>query len=187
MAGFSACIGRTGANNAMHTIWKQMSNRAATVCMRLLYCRRHTVKAKIPITKPQICRFDSTSVADRAMKQLMFSRIGMSAVLGIALFVAPAQPSAASCILINAPSEKACNAACCANKTCCETSQKNTAPPVQPLAKSGSNQQTTAALPATLAVALLDYAATTKLPIFSSAEFVAHSPAPLTLICIRLI
>jgi len=121
------------------------------------------------------------------MKWMMFGKIGMSAVLAIALFVAPAQPSAASCILSNAPSEKPCDAGCCANKSCCETSQKNTAPPVQPSAKSGSNQQTTTALPATLALALLDYAATTKLPIFSSKEFVAHSPAPLAIICIRLI
>ena len=111
----------------------------------------------------------------------------MSAVLAIALFVAPAQPSAASCILSNAPSEKACDAGCCANKTCCETSQKNTAPPVQPLAKSGSNQQNTVALPAAVVVALLNYAPATESPISLGAEWTAHSPAPLALICIRLI
>ena len=117
----------------------------------------------------------------------MFSKIGMSAVLAIALFLAPARLSAATCILSNTASEKACDAGCCANKTCCETSQKNTAPPVQPLAKSGSNQQNTVALPATVVVALLNYAPTTEPPISLGAEWTAHSPAPLALICIRLI
>ena len=117
----------------------------------------------------------------------MISKIGMSVVLAMALFLAPARLSAATCILINAPSEKACDAGCCANKTCCETSQKNTAPPVQPLAKSGSNQHNTVALPTVVVVALLNYAPATESPISLGAEWTAHSPAPLALICIRLI
>ena len=46
MAGFSACIGRTGANNATHTIWRQMSNRAAAVRMSAFYRRKRAVKSK---------------------------------------------------------------------------------------------------------------------------------------------
>jgi hypothetical protein len=117
----------------------------------------------------------------------MLSKISVSVMVATALFGASMRLPAASCILSNAPSEKACKPGCCANKTCCKTSQKNTAPPVQPLAKSGSDQQNIAALPAMVAVAVLNQAATTESPIFSSAECTAHSPAPLTLICIRLI
>ena len=37
VAGFSAWVGRTGANNATQIIWIQMSNRAATVCISPFY------------------------------------------------------------------------------------------------------------------------------------------------------
>src|ERR1700682_2183911 len=116
----------------------------------------------------------------------MLSKIGMSGVLAIALFVAPAQPSTASCILINAPSEKPCDMGCCANKSCCETSQKNTAPATQPLAKSGVDQQINLISPSSVVIATL-HQDLIEFPAFSSAEWTAHSPPPLALICIRLI
>jgi hypothetical protein len=117
----------------------------------------------------------------------MLSKISVSVMVATALFGASMRLPAASCILSNMPSEKACTPGCCANKTCCKTSQKNTAPPVQPLAKSGFNQQNIVALPAMVAVALPNPAVATESPVFSSAECTAHSPAPLALICIRLI
>lgn len=64
--------------------------------------------------------------------------------MAAALFTAPVGLAARSCILSSAPSQKACQASCCANKTCCATSPKNTAAPSQPLAKADSGQQLTA-------------------------------------------
>jgi len=61
--------------------------------------------------------------------------------MAAALFMAPVGLAARSCILTNAPSQKACQPSCCANKTCCATSPKNTAPESQPLAKADSGQQ----------------------------------------------
>jgi len=116
----------------------------------------------------------------------MPGRITLSLLLAMTIIVAPASLSARACILSNVATEKACAPACCVNKTCCETSQKNTAPPVQPLAKSGSDQQNVATLPATVAVAVQHQGAIES-PVFSRAEWTAHSPAPLALICIRLI
>src|SRR5438132_12196421 len=69
----------------------------------------------------------------------MLSRIIVSAAMATALFIAPVGLAARSCILTNAPSQKACQSSCCANKTCCATSPKNTAPPSQPLAKADSS------------------------------------------------
>jgi hypothetical protein len=115
----------------------------------------------------------------------MFSGTSISVLLATAVFVAPMRLPAASCILSNAPSEKACLPGCCANKACCKTSHKNTTPPAQPFAKSGSDQNVVA-IPSTVsAIALIQAAADSS--VFSSAECTAHSPPPLALICIRLI
>jgi hypothetical protein len=114
------------------------------------------------------------------------SRIMISVGLAVALVATPAHISARSCILANAPTQKACQPACCANKTCCETSHKNTSPPTQPLAKAGSDQGNIATLPSPVAVAALNYAPAESF-VFSSADRAVHSPATLALICIRLI
>jgi hypothetical protein len=116
----------------------------------------------------------------------MLNRIMISVAMAAALLVAPVSISARYCILLNAAAEKACQPGCCANKTCCATSQKNTAQAAQPLAKSGSDQQTIATLPSLVAVAALIPAAETS-SIFSSRDCTAHSPPPLALSCIRLI
>jgi len=112
----------------------------------------------------------------------------ISGALAVALVAAPACVSARSCILVNAPTQKACQPACCANKTCCVTSPKNTSAPAQPLAKSGSDYGKIAAatLPSPVAVAVVNYAPGESF-VFSSVDCAAHSPAPLALICIRLI
>src|ERR1700745_3932816 len=82
----------------------------------------------------------------------MLSKIVISVVMALAFVAAPVGSAAGSGILVNAPSQKACQPSCCANKTCCATSSKNTAPSSQPLAKADSGQQLsatcfTAALP----------------------------------------
>ena len=62
----------------------------------------------------------------------------ISVATAVALVAAPMGSAARSCILVNAPSQKACQLRCCANMTCCVTSPKNKAPSSQPLAKSDS-------------------------------------------------
>jgi hypothetical protein len=111
----------------------------------------------------------------------------ISVALAVALVAAPVASTARSCILVNAPSQKACQPSCCANKTCCATSSKNTAPASQPLAKADSGQQLNAT-----------YFVTATLP-FSSSEagaeqfrlhvtsLSAHSPPQLALLCTFLI
>jgi hypothetical protein len=116
----------------------------------------------------------------------MLNRIMISVVMAAALIAAPVSVSARSCILVNASSQKACQPGCCANKACCATSKKNTAPIFQPLAKSASAQQDIATLPPAVAFVGLCPAART-LSVFSSRDCTAHSPPTLALICIRLI
>jgi len=116
----------------------------------------------------------------------MLSRIMISVVLAVAFVAAPVRISARSCILVNAPTQKACQPVCCANKTCCETSPKNTSPTAQPLAKSGSDQGNIATLPSPVALAVLNYAPAESF-VFSSRDCAAHSPPPLALNCTRLI
>ena len=116
----------------------------------------------------------------------MVGKISMSVILGAALFFGTIKVPAAPCILSNAPAEKACTMGCCAYKSCCETSQHRTGLPTQPLAKSSSNQQNIAALPA-IVMATIPGEPATDLFVFSSAVCSAHSPPPLALICIRLI
>jgi len=117
----------------------------------------------------------------------MLNRIMISVAVAATLIAAPVSVSARSCILSNSPGEKACQSDCCANKTCCATSPKNTAPASQPLAKSASGQQNIATFPAMAAVAVLNQPATIESHIFCSAALCAHSPPTLALICIRLI
>jgi hypothetical protein len=94
--------------------------------------------------------------------------------------------SARSCILSNVASEKACKPGCCANKKCCETSEKNRATPSQPLAKSGADQQNIIASCSATAVVGMDQDTTPKLVLRLGGNS-SHSPPTLALICIRLI
>jgi len=103
-----------------------------------------------------------------------------------ALFTAPVGLAARSCILYSAPSQKACQSSCCANKTCCAISPKNTAPQSQPLAKGDSSQQ----LKATGFVAALSFssyeAGAEQLRLEATAPS-ANSPPRLALLCTFLI
>jgi len=103
-----------------------------------------------------------------------------------ALFTAPVGLAARSCILTNAPSQKACQPSCCANKTCCATSPKNTAPQSQPLAKADFSQQ----LKATGFVAALSFStceAGAEQFRFQAAAPLSNSPPRLALFCTLLI
>src|SRR2546426_12565742 len=100
----------------------------------------------------------------------MLSRIIVSLATAAALFTAPVGLAAGSCILSSAPSQKACQSSCCANKTCCATSPKNTAPPSQPLAKGDSSQQ----LKATGFVAALSFSSCET----GAEQFRCQAPVP---------
>jgi hypothetical protein len=116
----------------------------------------------------------------------MIGKITLSVAVGLALFAATVRLPASTCILSNISTQKACQPGCCANKSCCETSDERTGPPVQPLAKTSIDQQNIAPPPSTMVVAMLSQPAT-QLAIFPGADGVVHSPPPLALICIRLI
>jgi hypothetical protein len=106
--------------------------------------------------------------------------------MATALFTAPVGLAARSCILTNAPSQKACQSSCCANKTCCATSPKNTAAPSEPLAKADSGQQ----LSATCFAAALPFSsceAGAEQFRFQAAAPLANSPPRLALLCTLLI
>jgi hypothetical protein len=116
----------------------------------------------------------------------MLSRIMISVAMAAALFMAPVGLAARSCILVNAPSQKACQPSCCANKTCCATSPKNTAPPSQPLAKADSGQQLTAiCFEAALPLSSREFGAEQFR--FQATAPLANSPPQLALLCTFLI
>jgi hypothetical protein len=110
----------------------------------------------------------------------------MSMAMAAALFTAPAGLAARSCILSNAPSQKACQSSCCANKTCCATSPKNTAPPSQPLAKANSNQRLNAACFA-VALPFSNYETGAQQFRFQATAPSAKPPPRLALLCTLLI
>jgi hypothetical protein len=107
--------------------------------------------------------------------------------MAITLSVVAMPLSARSCILSNVASEKACKPGCCANKKCCETSEKNRAIPSQPLAKSGADQQNIVASPPAIAIVGVDQDTTLKSALRLGPTGSSHSPPTLALICIRLI
>jgi len=103
-----------------------------------------------------------------------------------AMTVAPLRMPAASCVLSNAPSREACKSKCCANKTCCAVSRKNTSAASQPLSQSVSAKQQVIGFISIPLVGSHALAAAAE-PICASAPMRAHSPPPLAATCIRLI
>ncbi|PYK14956.1 MAG: hypothetical protein DME55_14315 [Verrucomicrobia bacterium] len=114
----------------------------------------------------------------------MLSRIIVSMAMAAAVFTAPVGLATRSCILSSAPT--ASPSSCCANKTCCATSPKNTAPASQPLAKGDSSQQ----LKATGFVTVLSFSScengTAQFRLEATASS-AISPPRLALLCTFLI
>jgi hypothetical protein len=117
----------------------------------------------------------------------MLSRIMISVAVAVALVAAPMGSAARSCILVNAPSQKACQPGCCANKTCCATSPKNTAPASQPLAKADSAQQLSATCFAPVALPYPNCEVGSEQFRPHIASLPAHSPPQLALLCTFLI
>jgi hypothetical protein len=115
------------------------------------------------------------------------SKIVISLMVAMAMPVAATPLSARTCILSNVASEKACKPRCCANKKCCETSEKNRATPSQPLAKSGADQSNIVASPSAVAVVGIDQALSAKPFFYLSRNSSSHFQATLAFICIRLI
>jgi hypothetical protein len=117
----------------------------------------------------------------------VLGRTVISVIVAITLPIVATPLSARSCILSNVASEKACKPGCCANKTCCKTSEKNRATPSQPLAKSGTDQQNIVVSPPVLNVVSVNQPARTKSVLPRLASCSSYSSATLALICIRLI
>jgi len=117
----------------------------------------------------------------------MLSRIIISLAAAVAMLVTPIGSAARSCILVNAPSQKACQSPCCANITCCVTSPKNTASSTQPLAKSGSAPETIAVGAPAIAAASLHQSWEESRRCQIDSGLVAILPPQLPLLCTFLI
>src|SRR5262249_22103367 len=104
----------------------------------------------------------------------MLGRIAVSLTVAAAILIAESSASS-TCVLLNAPNQKACASPCCATKPCCATSGKRDTESVPPFATSTSSQPSF--VPWTAAVADLQVAAA---PIdgshFSVADVQWHSP-----------
>jgi hypothetical protein len=116
----------------------------------------------------------------------MLIRLTIAFALVLALFAAPVRASARSCIIYDTPVQKACQAGCCTNQTCCATSPKNTAPVAQPLAKGSATHELNATVTPVLtgtAPSVPEYQDVTKFALDCS----ALSPPRLALLCTFLI
>jgi hypothetical protein len=122
-----------------------------------------------------------------ATPELMRKSAAILLTVVLAMVVTPLRLPAASCILSNAPSQKACKMDCCANKTCCAVSEKNKGPGSQPLAQNAATKHQVIGLLVTLPVAFSALSIQRE-PVAPEALPVrAHSPPPLAASCIRLI
>lgn len=117
----------------------------------------------------------------------MLNRIMISVAVAVMLVAAPVGSAARACILVNAPSQKACQPSCCANKTCCATSPKNTAPASQPFAKTDAGQQLNATCYATAALPFPICDTGTEQFRLHVTSVPANSPPQLALLCTFLI
>src|SRR4030095_3776079 len=115
----------------------------------------------------------------------MLDRIAVSLTLVAAIFVAESSVSS-TCVLLNAPNQKACASPCCPTKPCCATSEKRHTESVPPFTTSTSSQQSfVASTPAVADVQVTPPAIDRSH--FPTADVQWHSPETLALLCIRLI
>jgi hypothetical protein len=107
--------------------------------------------------------------------------------IALAMLARPLQLPAASCILVNAPSEKRCRMDCCANKSCCAKPKESATPLSQPLHRTDSVKQQQVI--GFVSVSPIDLPKTDVSAGFTHAEILsrAHAPPPLAASCIRLI
>jgi hypothetical protein len=117
---------------------------------------------------------------------LMLGRIAVSLTLVLAIIIAEASVSS-TCVLLNAPNQKACASPCCPTKPCCTTSGKRNTESMPPFATSTYAQQSfVASTPAVSNIQVAPPPATDKSH-FAVADVHWHSPETLALLCIRLI
>lgn len=120
----------------------------------------------------------------RAIKTSMATKITLLPVLVIAVLLAPMRVPARSCILLNVPSKYGCAPKCCANMACCKTSNKDSGPLVQPLAKGALDLN---AVPTAISAIPISQPPVTTALFFPRVAIGPHSPPSLAFICIRLI
>ncbi|MDP9254696.1 MAG: hypothetical protein M3O66_07155 [Verrucomicrobiota bacterium] len=117
----------------------------------------------------------------------MTRQLTLALLLVAALFMSALRLPAQSCLLSSSAIEKACRPGCCANKTCCATSARNTVIPSQPLAKNSATHELAAVVAHANPTLLPDQGSATKLAVRSQAQSAAHSPPRLALFCTFLI
>jgi hypothetical protein len=116
----------------------------------------------------------------------MVGKLLLSLILAGSVGAATVRLPASACMLVNAPSTQSCRPACCANKTCCQTSAQRTQVPAQPLLQSGQAADFVVALAqpaATNAPAIALHRHETVIGTLP----VAHSPPSRVLLCTFLI
>ena len=127
----------------------------------------------------------STRVVSYATSLLMISRIALSLATMAALTMAPLHLSARTCILSDAPAQKACKPGCCANKSCCATSKKSA--PVSPLATNSSGSELNATCVATVVIACPDYVSLDRHLSVARSSLCAFASPQLAVLCTFLI
>ena len=116
-------------------------------------------------------------------RNLMLGRITISLTMAVALMTAPFHVSARSCIVSDTAVNKACQPACCANKTCCATSKKISDPVSQPLAKNGSAPELNATCAVTLNAVAPDCFSLDRQISFSRTRSCAPTSPQLAVLC----
>lgn len=116
----------------------------------------------------------------------MLTRISLSIALIAGLAATPLRAATRNCIIYDAPLQKTCKMDCCANKKCCATSPKKTAPASQPLAKTGGSQELSATEPVQQIIPA-SARSTSREPIRMECAHSAHAPPELAVLCTFLI
>ena len=117
----------------------------------------------------------------------MIGRIAIALGLVVALTTAPFHVSARTCIVSDAPIQKACKPGCCANKACCATSEKNTAPISKPLANGVLASELNATCVATITAVVPGYVSLDRQLPLSRAHSGALVSPQLAVLCTFLI
>lgn len=103
----------------------------------------------VVIWKGSISFGGSTGGILTAKLEAMMRGLIVTALVCCALASDVVRLPASVCAVSSAPMGKACQPGCCANKKCCADSQANRSLPSQPLAKTGSANPDSLAVPAT--------------------------------------
>ena len=131
--------GTTGVNAARATARNAKVNRADNFIAAI-------------ISQPTICESARAVDTERDLCYwfCVLARIAISILTMAAFLAGPVHVSARTCIVSDAPIQKACQPGCCANKACCATSTKKSAP--LPFAKNASAPELTAISPPSISM-----------------------------------